>query len=209
MKQTYSNKIFNWIILLTTLIFTIYHLIAIFSGFYFISATFDSLFYFALALSAFVSLLSNKMNGEKFSLFYISSFLLIFPISNYITFLIKVFKYGYSTVDFEFSIIHLFFILGIVLTFFSDKFSLKSKNEIWNYRGIFFMIFGAYLQLKIILNYFDFGKMIDLKMLLLEILISAAIIIIGNRIKTNKINFSLGLIFEIFLLFGFYFTWLK
>ncbi|WP_300675248.1 hypothetical protein [Soonwooa sp.] len=193
MKLTYSNKNFNWILTVVTLMFVLFHLDSLFFSYDIIAELFESIFYLLLALLAFLSLLPNKLNGEKFVLFYVTCFLLVVPLSSYAEYLMRVLKYGYSSAPFAFPVINLCFLLGILLTFFCNKFSMKNKDEIKRYYGFFFIIYGSYLFLKIILDDFNFMKFFDVYFII-QVCICFLVAFIGNRIATSKTKFLSGIL---------------
>lgn len=205
MKNTFSNKIYNWILIFIFFAFAIYQLTCLFSRFPFISNYFETVFNLSLALIALYSLVNSKMDGEKYSFLFIIGYLILFPISYYTQYLSRIIKYVFSTVDFSFPIIHLIFLIGVFLLYFGNKFSKKTTTERNKNFGFISIIIGVYLILQRFINIFDFGFNYSILKFMLVILIPCAIIFIGNKLKTNSINAKNGIILNIFLSILFYF----
>ncbi|MBU8883037.1 hypothetical protein KSK37_08085 [Kaistella sp. DKR-2] len=205
MKNTFSNKIYNWTLIFITFAFAIYQLYCLFSRFPFVSNYFDAVFNLALASIALYSLGNLKVAGEKYSFLFIIGYLILFPISYYIQYFSRIIKYDFSTVEFSFPIIHLIFAAGALLLYFGIKFSKKTITERIDNFGFTSIIIGIYLIIQRFINIFDFGFNYSIVKFVFIILIPCTIIFIGNKLKTNSMKANNGIVLNLFLLILFYF----
>lgn len=199
MKTTYSNKVFDGLLITITFLFSVYNLYTIFSSFNYgiIVAVLSSSTNFLLSAIAFVSLINKRLDGERYSLFFILGYLLYIPFVAYVKFLTYWAQYGISNASIGTPIFHYFFMGGIILLYFSIKFSKKTKEQSQNDYGFFAIFFGVLIFFRELIS-FNFS-VINLKFFI-QTIICVILIFIGNKIYHNKIKFNLGILLAFILL---------
>lgn len=202
MKQTFTDKNFNWIIIGISLIFSVITLINIFKGFEFFSSFLLRMVLALVSITALVSLFIDKFNGERFSRIFIIVYL-IFPC------VLTLNQFLTDLIFFEVNRLNLIqnptFLLkllsGISLLYFAIKFSKQQKTEhITDYAiliigvGIFTILYVLTKTLEPNFIAPDFIIGYPMWKTIIKSIIGILILIIGLRINKIKTKFNRGLI---------------
>ncbi len=209
MKQTFSHKLFDWILIVISLIFSVLTIMNLAGGFEYLSSYFLRIVYSLASVTALISLLVFKMNGERFSRIFILVTLIIPAILVLNLYLTDLFLYGINRMNLlQNPVLFLKLLCGLFLIYFTIKFSKQHKTEQIKDYGIlvvgigifaicYVLILTAEPLLKAELNNYPVWKTIS------KSIIGIVFLIFGVRIKSQKISFRNGLIWTMFILFIF------
>jgi len=206
MKHTFSNNVFNWLMILTSLLFAAFHLWTMIGSLHFsLNNIVPTLFFTSLAIMSFLSLIRRSEDGEKFSILFILGNLLLFPISFIVPFLTRELKYGLPGERFEFPVLYLIFLSGVALLYFSKTFSRKQDE-----RNSYFRVFSVVAGIFLIINLFLIevstpGYSFSLIKYLIFALAAAALFFLGYQSKYTYWKGS-RLLLSIFLLISLFYA---
>ena len=186
-------------------------MIRIISEFEFFSSFLLRIVFALVSLTALISLLINKFNGERFSRIFIIAYL-IFPGILFLNrFLTDIVFYGINRLNPLHNPTLIFkLIAGIALLYFSIKFSKQPKNEhIKDYgiivigTGIFVILYAITKSLEPNFVSPDLILAYPVWKTITKTIIGIMILVIGFRMKNNKTKMNKALIFAIGLIFIF------
>lgn len=208
MKYTFSNKVFNWLMVLTSLFFTTFHLWTILGSLHFnLINTFQTLFFTGLALMSLLSLIIRRADGEKFSTLFILGNLLLFPVSFFVPFFTREFKYGFTGNYFEFPVMYWIFLIGLVMFYFSKKYSRSTQEKRNHYFRIFSIVTGIFLIITLFLiEASTSGYSFTLTKYLIFALVAAILFSLGYQTKYTYLKGSTLLLLIFILISLFYAT---
>lgn len=209
MKQTFSNKIFNWVLIAISLIFSVMTIMTLIDGFDFVSVYLIKIVFATVSLTALISLVAKEMNGERYSRLFIVAVVIlpcVLVLNEFITDLVF---YGvYRPELFSNPILFLQLLSGILLYYFAIKFSKQTRSAQIEDYGVLIIGTGLYSILSVMTRYIE--PIVNLEIIVYPIwktiiksIIGIAIFIIGLKIKNGKIKFKKGLILTIILVFIF------
>lgn len=209
MKKTFSNRFLDWILIGVSLLFAILTVLNLTNGFEYLSIYLIRITFALTSILAFLSLLIYKINGERFSRIFIL-IVLIFPtILIAYQFITDLILYDFTRTDLlQNPLLFLNIIGGIILFYMTLKYSRQQKEERIKDYGILIVGVGIFTISYILtrtlepsfnsdLNYYPIWKII------VKSVIGIVTLLIGIRIKNEKIKFKKGLIWTIFLIFIF------
>ena len=200
MKEIYSNKIFNWIILIVSvfsLIDTSYHLIQEFEFFNVLTLR---IILFIVPILSILSFFIKKLNKEFYSRLFIIVNLIVLQIAIYFQFLVDQFFYFVTRTDLISNpVLHINFIIGLVLFFLSIKFSKTPKIERQNEYGIMIILYGIFLIVLNFTKFFDYDSENFSVKFVIKFLLSISIIFLANKSRTEKLKFKTTIIFFLIL----------
>lgn len=192
MKEIYSNKIFNWILIIISILIII-------DSFYLLTTEFEYLNILTLRITLiiipFLSLLSffvNRLNKELFSRIFILANLIFIPFTIYFQFLVDAIIYSITRINLISNpILHSKFLIGLLLFYLSIKYSHKNKFQRQKEYGIIIMTYGIFLIVLTITKIFDYN-FTDFSTIefVLKLILSIGIFFIGNKLRINKLNFK-------------------
>jgi len=201
MKEIYSNKIFNWIILIVsvlTLIETSYRLTKEFE--FFNVLTLRIILFIVPILSIF-SLFIKKLNKEFYSRLFIIVNLIALQIAIYFQFLVDQLFYLVTRTDLISNpILHINFIIGLVLFFLSIRFSKTPKIERQSEYGIMIILYGIFLIVLNFTKFFDYDSVkFSMIKFVIKFLLIISIIFFANKLRTEKLKFKTTIIIFVIL----------
>jgi hypothetical protein len=207
MKQTFSNKYLDWVLIAVAVFFSVYNIKILFNVFDFFNSYLLRIAFSISSVLAISSLVIKNMNGEKYSRFFII-IVLIFPslflVNTYITDLAF---YGVNKTDLlKDSFLYINLIFGIMLFMFSIKYSKQTKpTRISNY-GILISYVGIFAIILIVTHAIQANFIAELNnvpiwKIIIKSIIGLLIILVGYQLKNEKIKLTKGLFFSILLIF--------
>lgn len=198
MNAIYSNKIFNWILVLISILTLIDSSYLFIRKFDVLNVIILGFFLCAISISSILSFFVKKLNDEFYTrLFIVSNLLLTLYI--YCQFGLNKILYAITRTDLIANpIIHFRFLVGIILFFLTLKFSKKSTQQHETEYGIMMMIYGLFLIILNVTTLFDSSDFSVIKFII-KLLISFGILILGNWLRLKKIKFKLAVISVIIL----------
>jgi len=207
MKQTYSNKYFDWILIAITAIFSINSVINLFNKFDFFSSYLIRLTLALVSTVALTSLIVKNGNGERYSRFFIIIGLILPNLFFFNQFLTDLLIYEINRISLiQNPIINLNFILGIILFILTIKYSTENKlNRIKDY-GILINYIGIYLIGLIITKSIEANFIADLNnipiwKIITKTIIGLSIIYLGYRLRNEKMKLKTCLILTLISMF--------
>lgn len=209
MKKTFSNRFLDWILIGVSLLFVILTVLNLTNGFEYLSSYLVRVTFAFTSILAFLSLLISKINGERFSRIFIL-IILIFPtILIAYQFVTDLVFYDLTRTDLlQNPLLFLNIIGGIILFYMTLKYSRQQKKERIKDYGVLIIGVGIFIISYVLtrtvepnfnsdLNYYPIWKTI------VKSVIGIVTLLIGIRIKNEKIKFKKGLIWSIILMFVF------
>jgi hypothetical protein len=209
-KSTFSNRIFDWVVVCLTFSFLVLSFLNLFSDYQYIhSELLSRIIFLFLSLNAFISFFLPKVNGERTTHLFIGGVLIIpsvFPLFQFIVELIFNQTFLLDSINTPFLYFKL--ILGVLLLFLSIKFTKKRKSKRVKDLGIFLTGLGFYVLLYLLLRAVESIVKsttvgFDLWEIIVKVVLGISIIITGLQIRYRKLGYSMGLILItlVFILF--------
>lgn len=209
MKQTFSHKTLDWIIIGISLLFSVLTFINLTNGFEYFSSYILRLTFALVSLTAFISMFFQKVNGERFSRIFLIVVLVIPGIMILYQFLTDLIFYGVNRMNLlQNPTLFPKLLGGIALLYFAIKYSNQQKAErIKDYGilivgiGIFTICYALTRAIEPIVNL----ELIDYPIwkTTAKSIIGILTLIIGIKIKKQKLQFNKGLIMTSILMFIF------
>lgn len=201
----YTNKIFNWIVLLVSVLFLLDSMHRLTQEFYHFNGVFLRV---TLAVSSLLSVLSffiKKLKGALFSRVFILANLILVPLSIYFQFLVDATMYLAIRFDLISNpLLYVKFLLGLILFYGSIRYSRQAKTQRHNEYGLISMMYGLFLVLLTGLKIVDYD-VIDFAILqfILKLMLSFWIVFWGNKLRIGSLNFKKGISIIVLLIFIF------
>jgi hypothetical protein len=206
MKQTYLHKSFDWILITISLIFLVITFMNLINGFeYFSSFLLKIAFVFVSAI-ALISLLVQKLNGERFSRLFIIVALIIPAILILYHYLTDLIFYGVNRLNLlQNPSLFLKLVGGIVLLYFAIKFSKQEKVERIKDYGILIIGVGIFTVCYVLIRTIEpnlNSELIDYPTwkTIIKSIFGILTLIVGIRIKNRKTKFNKGLLLTLILM---------
>lgn len=206
-KETFSNKYFNIILIGITLYFTVISITKLIGEFDFFSNYLLRISAVLLSSLAFFTLLVKNANGERFTRFFIIG-VLIFPLFTVLNqFLVDSLFYGINRINLlQNTLLNSIGLVGILLYFLSHHFSKQTQTSQQKDIGLFICGIGIFIVIRTIISAIEANYVHDMRPITFsEITIKTVIIIllffIGFRMHQQKLKFGKGLLFTFVLLF--------
>lgn len=209
MKQTFTLKNFDWIIIGISLIFSVLTLINLINGFKFFSSFLLRIVFTLVCVTALISLLFDKFNGERFSRIFIIVYLIFLGILVLYQFLTDLIFYDANRLNLlqNYTLI-LKLLGGIALLYFAIKFSKQQKTEHIKDYGVLIIGIGIFTIVYVLTRTLEPNFVSpDLIMgypiwkTITKSIIGILILMIGFRIKNIKTKFKKGLMLTSVLIF--------
>ena len=201
MNKIYSNKIFNWILLIVSLLILIDNFSRINRSIEFNSAIVLKIALVIFPILSALSFFIKKLNKEFYSRAFILLNLIFPPIYLYYQYLIHLLIYSINRTDLiSTPIIHFYFFIFLVLFYLSLRLSKQTNKQRQKEYGMMLMIYGIFLLIINITTNFDSHSVYISEITsLIKILISIAIIFLGNKLRFHKIKFKKTIILSTFI----------
>lgn len=201
MKKIFSNNIFNWILIIIstlTLIDTAYLLSKEFED---LNLLFLRIVLFIIPTLSLLSFFVTKLNKEFYSRLFVLANLIAMPFAIYYQFIIDQLFYLVTRTDLISNpAIHINFLIGLVLFYYSIKFSQDSKTKRQGDYGLMIMFYGLFLIILNVTKIFDYEpENFSLIKFVIKLFLNVGIIFIGNRLRLNKLKFKTSIITTIIL----------
>ncbi|WP_379964537.1 hypothetical protein [Epilithonimonas sp. UC225_85] len=201
MKKVFSNNVFNWILIIISVLNSIDNIYLLSKEFEDLNILFFRIVVFTISSLSFLSFFILKLNKEFYSRLFILANLILLSLLIYYSFIVDKLLYSVTRTDLVSNpAIHIKFFIGIILFYYSIKFSQESITKRQSDYGLMIILFGLFL---IILNFtkvFDYTSgnfsLIDF---IIKLFLSAGIIFIGNRLRLSKLKFKASIIITIIL----------
>ena len=209
MKKIFSNRILDWSLIGVSLLFVLLTVWNLAGSFEYLSSYLVRIAFALTSLMAFLSLLIAKINGERFSRIFILV-TLIFPavlIANQFT--TDLVFYGATRTDLlQNPLLFLKLVGGIMLFYLTLKYSRQQEAERIKDYGILIIGVGIFTICYVLTRTVEPNFNSDLNdypiwKTIVKSVMGIATLIIGTRIKNEKIKFIKGLIWTIVLMFIF------
>jgi hypothetical protein len=207
MKQTFSNKLFDYILIGLSLFYSIISILFFDFEYEFFSSYISKIFFLIIPIITFISLTFKHLNEEIFSIFFIFIIILYPNIYILYQFFTDLIFYSICRNDLlQNPILFLNLMIGISLIYFSIKFSKQQKNKRIRDYNILIIFIGFYLIFNVIIRSIEpfFNWTINnypIWKTLLKLGVGILVFIIGNGMKNEKIKFKKGLVLTLILLF--------
>lgn len=207
MKQTFTNRYFNWVLIAITLLSSIGSLINIFNEFEFFSNYLVRIIFALTSILALISLIAKNGNGEKYSRFFIIVQIIIpslLVFNEYLTYLLF---YGLNRINLiQSPIIYLNITIGIILFLLTVKYSRENKLSRINDYGILISYFGIFLIALTLIrsienSFFPNLNKISIWETTIKSIIAISIIFLGYRLVNQKIKLKTCIILSILSMF--------
>ena len=201
MKTIYKNRTFDWIMILINLLVLTQVIYNLFLPFNYLSSYSLRLVFAIVSMGPILSVLIKKMNSERFFSFFIFITLIILPCFIIFEFLKDLMIYGISQTDrIDNPILLVKLIIGIILIYFSIKYSkISNEDRAVNY-NILIMLIGLYII--ILTGIMHFEPRLDSEMhnkpiwiSVLKIILGFMIIFVGYLLKKKRIKTKKGLVY--------------
>ncbi len=209
MKQTFLHKAFDWILIGISLIFLVLTFINLINGFEYFSSFLLRIAFAFVSVTALISLLVQKFNGERFSRIFIIVALIIPAILILYQYLTDLIFYGANRLNLlQNPTLFLKLVGGIVLLYFAIKFSKQEKAERIKDYGILISGIGIFTICYVLSRTIEpnlNSELIDYPIwkTIIKSIIGILTLIIGIRIKNLKTKFNKGQILILILMFIF------
>lgn len=194
MKKIYASEIFNWVLLIISVVTLIDTSYLLTREFEFLNVLVLRIVLFVVPVLSIVSFFTEKLRKEFYSRLFILVNLIALPVIIYYQFLVDQFIYMVTRTDLISSpAIHVKFLIGIILFYLSLKFSKTTKAEKQREYGIVMMIFGGFLILISVTKIVD-SVNFSMIQFAVKLVLSFGIIYIGNRLRNNNLKFKTAMI---------------
>jgi len=196
MKQIYSNKIFNWVLITISVLILIDSSYLLTNEFEYLNVLILRVTLTIFSILSFLSFFINKLNKELFSRLFILANLIFIPFIIYFHFLVDVTIYSITRLNLISNpILHIKFLTGLILFYLSIKYSNKSKLQKHTEYGIIILIYGSFLIVSVFTKIFDYDSAgFSIIELSIKLLLITGIILVGNKLRNNNLNLKKSLI---------------
>lgn len=201
MKEIYSNNIFNWVLVIISVLTLIDTSNLLSQEFEFLNVLTLRIILFVIPILSILSFFVSKLSKEFYSRLFILANLIALPLAIYYRFLVDKLFYLVIRTDLVSSpVIHLKFLIGIILFYLSIKFSQQSKPQRQNGYGILMIIYGLFSVILSFTKIFDYDPAnFSIIEFVAKLILSIGIIFIGNRLRINKMKFRTSIIITVIL----------
>jgi hypothetical protein len=207
MKQTFSNKYFDWILIAITFLFSIDTVLNLFNKFEYFSSYLLRITFALVSIAALISLVVKNGNGEKYSRFFIIVGLIIPSLLIFNQFITDLIFYGTKRLNFLLNpILYLKFIIGIILFILTIKYSKQTKSDrikdygiLTSYIGIF--LIGLILIKAIEPNFNTELNNVPIWKIIVKTIIGLSIVYLGYRLKNENIKLKTSVILFLISMF--------
>ncbi|MDF2553692.1 MAG: hypothetical protein K0R77_2967 [Chryseobacterium sp.] len=201
MKEIYSNKIFNWILIVISIITLIDTSYLLTTDFEYCNVLTLRIILFIIPALSLLSFFVIKLNKEFYSRLFILANLIAPIISIYYRFLVDLLFYSVTRTDvISNPAIHVKLLIGIILFHFSIKFSKNSEKQRENEYGIMTMIYGIFLIILSCSKLFHTDSFnFSVIEFIIKVLLCFGVVLIGNKLRLEKITFKKYLILTLIL----------
>jgi len=209
MKQTFLHKTFDWILIGISLIFSVLTFMNLVNGFEHFSNFLLRIAFAFVSATALISLLVQRFNGERFSRIFIIVALIIPAILILYQYLTDLVFYGANRLNLlQNPILFLKLVGGIILLYLAIKFSKQQKAELIKDYGILIIGIGIFTICYVLTRTIEpnlNSELIDYPIwkTISKSIIGILTLVIGIRIKIEKMKFNTGLILTLILMFIF------
>lgn len=201
MKEIYTNKIFNWVLIILSLIVLIEKSISLFQEYQFMNVLIVKMFLFFVPLFSLISFFVKKFSKEFYSKLFLGINFIVPLITLLYHFLVDLIIYSISRTELISNpIFYLNFFVGILLFYLSIKFSKNSKVEQQIDYGKIFLILGFFLILFNTTSFYD-SENFSMTEILIKFLICIVIVFVANKLRTNLIKFKKAILIISILFF--------
>lgn len=199
MKEIYSNRIFNYIVLLISVLGIIDTYISSKSEVDSLNIALLNIVLIVLPGLSALSFFVKRLNTEIYSRLFIVGSIIMLPLSIYYTFISDLILYSFSrTYLISNPIILANLLIGIILFYFSIKFSKLDKVQRERDYGAIIMILGMAMLLLTTSKFID-QEPIQVVQYFVALLLSAGITFIGNRLRLKKLRLKTAVITTILI----------
>jgi len=209
MKKTFLHRILDWVLILISFIFSVLAVWDLTNGFEFFSNYLLKIAILLISITALFSLLIPKINGERFSRIFILAVLIIPAALIANQFITDLVFYGATRTDLLKSpILYLNLIGGIILLYLTLKYSKQQKQDRKKDYGILIIGVGVFAICYVLSQTIEPNFSSDLNnypiwKTIAKSIIGIVTLIIGIRMKDQKIKFNKGLILTLIIMFVF------
>ncbi len=209
MKQTFLYKTFDWVLIVISLISSILTFLKLINGFEYFSTFLLKIAFTFVSLTALISLLVQKINGERFSrIFLIVMFIIpaIFVLYEYLTDLIF---YGINRLNLlQNPFLYVKLIVGVILFYLTIKFSKQKKTQRIKDYGILISGIGIFVICYVLIRKIEPNFNSELMnysnwKAIIKSIIGILVFFVGIRIKNQKIKLNKGIILTSITMFIF------
>lgn len=208
MKQTFSLKYLDWIIIIVSFLFSINAVNNLLNPLEFPSSYLLRIVFALAPIMAFISLIFKKMNGERFTRIFVMVSLIIPTILIANKIFTDFILYGANRFDLLENPILLFInlVLGIVLLYLFTKYSNQTSLERIKDYGVLIILVGVFALIYVLLLTIQPSMYSELNnypiwKTFIKSIIGIAIIFFGFRLKNQRLTLKTCLIFVLISLF--------
>ena len=202
MKQTFTNRSFDFVMMACLAYFLLDSVLMLFDGHTSFSGYLLPLFYLSISFLALLSLVSSKLDGERFSRFFIWITLIIPPALLYLMYLFNLVWYGANMIEFlQHPAPYVKLAAGIILLLLLNKFSQKGNHASIQDNALLIMLCGAFLVLYFSVATLESGVSFTGYPYISKTVLGLAMIMLGYLLKREKIKFRTCLIVLFVLMF--------
>lgn len=209
MKQTFSNKYFDWILIAVTVLCLIDLVPNLFSKFEFFGSYLLRVTFALVSIVALISLIAKKGNGERYSRFFIIVGLIVPSLLIFNQFLTDLIFYGVNRTSLlQNPILHLKFVIGIGLFILTLKYSKQTKSDRTEDYGILTSYIGIFLILLILIrtiepNFISTLNNVPIWKFITKTIIGLVIVYLGYRLKNENMKLKTCIILALISMFIF------
>jgi len=207
MKQIFSNKYFDWILIAITVFFSTDLILNLFREFGYFSSFFLQITFAFTSIVTLISLFVKNGNSERCLRFFIIVGLIIPSLFIFNQFITDLLFYGiYRSNLLQNPILHLKFILGILLFILTIKYSKQTKSDRIKDYGILTSYTGIFLIVLILIRAIEPTFFIELNnvsiwKIIVKIIIGSLIVYLGYRLINENIKLKTCAILSIIAMF--------
>ena len=194
MKQTFSNKYFDWFLIAITILFLIDTLPNLFNKFEYFSSYLLRITFASVSIVALISLLTKNGNGERYSRFFMIIGLILPSLIIFNQFLTDLLFYGINRENLiQNPILYLKFIIGITLFILTIKYSKQTKSDRIQDYGILTNYIGIFLISLILIRTIEPNFISDLNNVpiwktITKAILGLVIVYLGYRLKNENMK---------------------
>ena len=209
MKKTYSLRILDWILVGISLFFSVLTVWNLTTGFDFFSGYLVRIVFALASITAVLSLLISRINGERFSRIFILVVLLLPPLLIANLFITDLVFYGATRTDLlQDPSLYLKLVSGLILLFLTLKYSKQQKEDRRSDYGVLIIgvgIFAICYALTLTIEPYFNTDLSDYPIwkTIVNLIIGITTMMIGIQLKVGKLKFNKGLILTLILMFIF------
>ncbi len=196
MKQTYTKRYFDFVLIACSLLFFIDIVVSLFDKLEYFSIYLLRITWAFVSVLSLISLTTTKLNSERYSRFFIIINLIVPPTLILVQFLTDLLFYGANRTDLlQNPVLYIKLIIGIILYVLSIRFSREQESKTIRDYGILTILIGLFvLVLSTLIIIESNVKNLTNTTFAMKTIVGLLIVLLGIRLKSEKIKFKVFII---------------